>query len=313
MKIARALAVVVLCTFAPACRTDAPANEGPQALSLLGEPLDTPELTPERRAELEELLAEAQAQLAEHPDSEEAVIWVGRRWAYLGEYRKAVEVYTHGLEAHPRSSELLRHRGHRFITLRELDRAVDDLVLAAERSRGQPDEVEPDGAPNASGVPRSTKHGNVFYHLALAHYLRGESAAALEAWQRCRALATNDDMRVAADYWLYLTLRRLGRAEEASRVLAEVGPVMDVTENTDYHRLLLFYKGAIDEADLLGPLEPGGVSHATNWYGYGAWHLFEGRPERARAIFQQIVRDEFWPAFGHIAAEAELARIRAHG
>lgn len=31
-------------------------------------------------------------------------------------------------------------------------------------------------------------------------------------------------------------------------------------------------------------------------------------PDRARAIFQHIVESTTWAAFGHIAAEAELAR-----
>jgi hypothetical protein len=85
---------------------------------------------------------------------------------------------------------LLRHRGHRWITLRELELAVEDLALAAFRCRDLPDAVEPDGAPNALGIPRGTDKTSIFYHLGLAHYLRGEFAAALSAYDECRALSS---------------------------------------------------------------------------------------------------------------------------
>ena len=38
----------------------------------------------------------------------------------------------------------------------------------------KPDEVEPDGAPNARGIPRSTLQSNIWYHLGLAQYLAGD-------------------------------------------------------------------------------------------------------------------------------------------
>ncbi|MHC4711138.1 MAG: hypothetical protein ACYTA3_12145, partial [Planctomycetota bacterium] len=42
--------------------------------------------------------------------------------------------------------------------------------------------------------------------------------------------------------------------------------------------------------------------------GIGAWHLMGGRIEEAYTLFQAIVDGDVWPAFGYIAAEAELAR-----
>jgi hypothetical protein len=50
---------------------------------------------------------------------------------------------------------------------------------------------------------------------------------------------------------------------------------------------------------------------ATLAYGVGNWHLVHGGGDRARGIFEGIVRSGGWPAFGHIAAEAELTRMRA--
>jgi hypothetical protein len=38
-----------------------------------------------------------------------------------------------------------------------------------------------------------------------------------------------------------------------------------------------------------------------------------GRPAEARAVFRQVTAGEQWAAFGHIAAEAELARMEKGG
>ena len=124
----RCLALALLCAACagPAQETalDDPLGgkpAAPQTVSLLREPLYAPNLAPERQAELEANLEAAWKEYLEDPRSEERIIWVGRRLAYLGRYRAAIEVYTRGLELHPQSYRLLRHRGHRHITLRELE------------------------------------------------------------------------------------------------------------------------------------------------------------------------------------------------
>ena len=85
------------------------------------------------------------------------------------------------------------------------------------------DEVEPDGLPNARGVPTSTLKTNVWYHLGLTHYLRGDYQRAASAYRECLRYSTNPDMDVAATHWLYMTLQRLGSADEATAVLARIG------------------------------------------------------------------------------------------
>jgi tetratricopeptide (TPR) repeat protein len=147
---------------------------GAQAISLLGEPLYPPEASDETRAEQQAQLNEALAALAADPEGADALIWAGRRYAYLGDYRKAMEIYTRGIELHPRDARFYRHRGHRHITVREFDGAIADFARATELIRGREDEVEPDGQPNALGIPTSTLHFNIWYHFGLAHYLKGE-------------------------------------------------------------------------------------------------------------------------------------------
>ena len=283
-----------------------------ETTSLLGKPLRPVEIPAERRSRLEEDLAKAQAELARKPDDADAIIWLGRRLAYLGRYREAVDAFSRGAEKHPSDFRLLRHRGHRYVTLRELDKAVADLERASRLIEGVPDQVEPDGAPNDRNVPTSTSHFNVWYHLGLAHYLKGDFEKALGAYRECLKFSQgSDDRLVATSDWLYMTLRRLGRKQEAEKVLVPITGKMNVIENHVYWNRLLMYKGVKKPEDLLDLGGGDGVAVATYGYGVGNWDLVNGRKNRAREAFEQVLRGPQWAAFGYIAAEAELARMNA--
>ena len=62
--------------------------------------------------------------------------------------------------------------------MRRFGDAVRDLSKAWRLAQGTEDAIEPDGAPNELGVPRSSTHSNVLYHLALAQVQKGDSVAA---------------------------------------------------------------------------------------------------------------------------------------
>ena len=303
------LAATTACGAAdqPAAQPAQELDGAVEARSLLGEPLVRPETEGARRDTLEMNLAEARATLDASPDDADAIIWVGRRLAYLGRYQESIEAFTEGIAKHPEDARLYRHRGHRFITVREFDRAIEDLTRAAELVRGQPDEVEPDGAPNEYGIPVSTLQSNIWYHLALAHYLKHDFEAALPAWVEGMEVSDNDDMKVATSDWLYMTYRRLGRDDDAARVLEPITADMRILENTAYHRRLLMYKGEIEPDSLLDIQSADPVQVATYGYGVGNWYLYNGDEERATEVFRRILEGTNWAAFGYIAAEAELA------
>jgi tetratricopeptide (TPR) repeat protein len=290
---------------------EAPDSDRPvEATSLLGEPLQRPDIAGETLATYTANLEAALTDREAAPEDPDAWIWVGRRLAYLGRYREAIETYTEGHERWPEDPRFLRHRGHRKITIRDLAGAEADFAAAWAliRESGAADEVEPDGLPNARGIPVSTLHSNVRYHLALSRYLQGDFEGAAEMWSADVEAAVNADMLVASSYWLWLSLRRLGRDDQAAAVLAAIDPEMDIIENTAYHRLLMLFAGELEESDLLG-VGDDALQNTTAAYGVAAWHLVEGRDERAARIFQAIVDgDGPWAAFGYIAAEAERAR-----
>ena len=283
-----------------ACRT-------PEARSLQGRALHAPVLPESVQAQRSLARDQAETILAVHPGSEDAIIWLGRRTAYLGRYRDAIEIYTTGLAEHPESHRLRRHRGHRYITLRQFEAARQDLQEADRLSTDLPDQIEPDGMPNAQGRPRSTTRGNILYHLGLTRYLSGQFEIASLDFQRCLELARNDDMAVAAAYWMFLSATRAGQTELAKRSLEIAQPEMDLIENHTYHQLLLRFQGGETEPTESSHLDAG-VDEATMGYGVAIHALIQGRQEEAQIQLEELIETTNWAAFGHLAAEADLAR-----
>jgi tetratricopeptide (TPR) repeat protein len=270
------------------------------------------QLPAEQRKVLEANLADAEAAYHQDPRSEDAIIWLGRRQAYLWRYRDAIDTFSKGLAIHPKSYKLYRHRGHRYITVRELENAIADFERAAALIKDVPDEVEPDGAPNRFNKPRSSSHSNIWYHLGLAYYLKGDFTNALRAYQECMKFSNNDDMRVATLDWLYMTYRRLARHGAARQLLDQVTEKMDILENDSYHKRLLMYKGALKPEQLLDTANADDLTIATQGYGVGNWYFVEGNRAKARDIFERVVQGRQWAAFGYIAAEVDLKRMQEH-
>jgi hypothetical protein len=84
---------------------------------------------------------------------------------------------------------------------------------------------------------------------------------------------------------------------------------MEIIENASYHKLLMMYKGAATPESLLGTAP--GLDAVTIGYGVANWHLYNGHKDQAIAVLRDVVEKNpaQWPAFGYIAAEADLARL----
>src|SRR5687768_10644787 len=208
-----------------------------QARSLQTEPLSrfidrpAPPVSAEAAKRMEQQLAEARAAYKAKPNDPDAIIWLGRRLAYPGQFKEAIDVFSEGIRKFPNDARFYRHRGHRYITLRRIDLAIKDFMRAASLIKGKPDELEPDGQPNARNIPTSTLQFNIWYHLGLAYYLKGDYERAFRAYREAEKVSTNADMQVATTHWLYMTLRRMRRENEASKTLAAIRDDLDLIEN----------------------------------------------------------------------------------
>lgn len=274
---------------------------------------DAPDLRmgDETRKEYESNLAKAKADYDSAPDSADAAIWYGRRTAYLGRYKEAIGIYSKAMEKHPDDARLYRHRGHRYLSIRCFDEAIADLEKAASMVKGKSDEIEPDGLPNARNIPTSTLQSNIFYHLGLAYYVRGDYKNALKAYKKCLKVSKNPDMFVATQNWHYLTLMKLGRKKDAEKVLKSVEDGLEIIENDSYYKLLKLYAGKIKPEALLTEIRDSkdGLQNATMGYGIGTYFLIWGEKENAETIYRKILETNQWSSFGYIAAEAELGRV----
>ncbi len=287
---------------------DEPLYHG-EAISFLGDTLQAPVDREEIYHVKDSLLKEANtAYLADSNDLEN-IIWMGRRLAYLHRYKEAIQIFTRGISIHPKASELYRHRGHRYINVRRIDDAIQDLttgiVLLENRSHAQ----EADGIPNELNIPLSNLHFNLFYHLGLAYYMQADYDNAITAFRSCMKYSDNPDLKVATSDWWYLSYMRSGDTLSAAKLLESIHPDMEIIENKNYLNRLLLYKG-VKNSTTFSAIAPNPLENATKNYGLSCWYEINGNPNEASVLRRNILASGFWPAFGYIAAEADSARTK---
>lgn len=270
-----------------------------------------PVLSEAARTSIEEKLATAKSGYELAPNSADALIWYGRRTAYLGLYSEAIEIYTRGMSQHPNDARLYRHRGHRYLSIRCVDKALADFKQAYALTRGKPDEIEPDGMPNAKGIPTSTLQSNIRYHLGLCLYLKGEYKEAARYYKEDLRKAANPDMYVASANWLYLCYRRLGADSKAQKLLKSIEPDMALIENFDYLKILLLHKDGLGATKFKEEIaQPSSLSNTTLTLGLANYYYLNGQKEEAERLFKLITAGNQWASFAYITAEVELGRMK---
>jgi tetratricopeptide (TPR) repeat protein len=278
-------------------------------------PIVAPTLTENTRKDFEQKLAIARMDYEKDSGNADAIIWYGRRTAYLGDYTKAIEIFSKGIKLHPRDARLYRHRGHRYLTIRCFDKAIADFKKATQLTKGKPDEVEPDGLPNAKNIPTSTLQTNSWYHLGICYFLRGQYTKSVKALQHCLVLSKNPDMYVATANWLNIAYRKLGKYKEAIGLFNSIDQKAELIESGDYLKILEMYthKSTEKEIDSYAAMLSANdqtVGSATINFGVGYYALLFGHRQKAVTYFKKALASNQWSSFGYIAAEAELARLK---
>ncbi|MEL7002311.1 MAG: tetratricopeptide repeat protein [Bacteroidota bacterium] len=245
----------------------------PQAISLMGDSL----FAAAPSDNMIEKYNQRKATYEADTTNVDNLIWYGRFAAYKGDYHEAISIYSDGIRRFPEEARLYRHRGHRYISMRKFEEAIQDLEYASQLIQGTENEMEPDGLPNAQNIPVSSNHGNIWYHLGLAYYLSNDMENALRAYKNCLASTQNDDNVVSSTHWIYMILRRMGNVEEANTYLEPITTDLNVIENMAYHKACLFYKGAITLERLTNDIEQGSGGDAMK-YALGNWPTYLQNP-----------------------------------
>src|SRR5690625_4069095 len=264
------------------------------------------------------------------------VILTAKLYSYLNQHQEAVRVLSEGIDRNPDTPHLYRHRGHFLISQRKYEEALPDFERATELLEGKDDEIEyyqaelvPEMERVMLGQPaellneptpindetlaelrdvyKGTLKSSTWYHYGLAHYLLGNFDEAAEIYRKSLEFSVDDDMRVATLDWLYMSLRRAGNDSAAQELLDSIDTDMHINEPS-YFRLMKMYKGELQPEEVLSSGDDKRAI-ATQGYGVGNWHLYNGRPDQARDVFQRVLQAGQFPAFGYLAAEIDLQRL----
>lgn len=273
------------------------------AISLMGEDL----IAPDPSQKLLEQYETHKRKYYQDTTNVDNLIWYARFEAYKANYNEAIEILNNGIRRFPDDPRLYRHKGHRQISIRNFDGAIDDLEKAATLIEGKENEIEPDGMPNPQNIPVSTLHGNIWYHLGLAHYLKNDMNKALESFKNCLESGSNADNIVSSTHWLYMILRRMGKKSEADIYLNAIKKEMEIIENFSYHQICLFYKGELS-LDKLTRDQGAEASNDAISYAVANWHLYNENLLEAKPCFDKLLSKPSWNSFGYIAAEADYIR-----
>ena len=233
------------------------------------------------------VLARAESTLMADTSNVDLLLALGLAQAAVRQYREAITTFTMALRRAPENAVLYRWRGHRYLSVREFERARADL----ER-----------------GLDLDPACYGCLYHLGIARFVTGDFAGAADAFQRGLPLAPNAGETAGSIDWSWMSLMRAGRPAEAQAVLDAHTDSLPV-ENA-YTRRLRLYQGQLDPGLVVTPADTGDVDVATLSYGLGNWYLVAGDTVLAREWFGRAVASGGWPAFGFIAAEADLRRLR---
>ena len=232
-------------------------------------------------------IARAERALAADPANIDRIIALGVAQSGARQFREAIATFSRGLDLAPDHPMLLRWRGHRYLSVRELDRAEADL------SRG----LRLD----------STNYG-ILYHLGIVRFARGNFAGAAELFRRAQPRAPEAGELAGSTDWLWMSLSRAGRHAEAKAMLDRRPDSLPV--NNAYAARLRLYRGLSTPDAVFTAADTSDVQVATLSFGIGNWYLVRGDTARARSWFERSVASGGWPGFGFILSEMELRRLR---
>lgn len=207
-------------------------------------------------------------------------------------YQQAVLDCSLMMEREPFNALLYRVRGHRNLSLSNVELAIADLTMSTRID------------------PAYWKNWDL---LGMAAYYLGDYEKAVHYYNRGLDVTGYDDPYTAPLLnWKYLALCHLGKREEAEtqQLLTHIDPE-DNDPKSIYKNLILLHRGIRSDEDIW-ELTKANEAFMLASLGYGVVmkHYYSGDKAKAKEILDDILaRTEDWYTWGHKACEFDRQRL----
>lgn len=243
-----------------------------------------------------EKLAEIQSRIDKDPENYELWLEKGLHLIYvLDKPKEARDALNQGLYLNPFSADCHHRRGRKYITEGRYKEALADIIMAAR--------IDHD----------NNEH---WYYQGVAAYLSKYYMIAETAFKRATDLMIEQgiDEYVAPIEWLWLTLQKLGKKEEASELVAPITwDTPCIPRSLSYKRRILLYNGTIKPEDFLDredikTRDRPDLYLISELYGLGNYYYIIGEVEKSNELLLEA-RDvpTFHGAFAYQQACNDLA------
>ncbi len=234
-------------------------------------------------------IARARASLSADPRDVKLIIALGVAQSGARQFREAISTFSNGLAIAPKDPMLYRWRGHRYLSVRALDKANTDLT---------------------HGYALDSTNYGILFHLGVLNFVRGDFAKAVTYFTKAQPRAPDGGELTGSTDWLWMSLQRAGRAKDADAMLASHPDSLKAPPGYAYAQRLKLYRGQLTPTTLFSPADTADVQVATLSFGLGNWYLVHGDTVNAKRAFEKSIKSGGWPGFGFIASEAELKRLK---
>lgn len=202
---------------------------------------------PEECAKIEEQLK---------TDPKNYYLWCARA-IVCGDTEKAIESYSQALSIRPFSPHTLYNRARKMMSQGRFSQALSDFVMATTLDK---------------------EDGWKWHFQGVALYFLERYEEAIESFQTAIWAHTriNDPVVPFEVEWMWNCYMKLGRQEEAAKVLEQVTPETPcVDSEKTYKTRILMYKGDMTVAEFLDTIDPADPLEMTNQlYGVANYYYY---------------------------------------
>ncbi|MBI3790181.1 MAG: tetratricopeptide repeat protein [Gemmatimonadetes bacterium] len=226
------------------------------------------------------------------PKNVDKLFALGMAQTSIRQLREAIATFTKAMAIDPKQARLYRQRGHRYISVGEFGKAMADLT---------------------KGAALDSMDYGIWYHLGVANFEAGKFDAAAKAFARGRTMPPSTNEYTGSTDWLWMSLARAGRMDEAKRMVMTLPDTFKIPVNYAYGRRLMLYRGELTPEAVVAGGDTSDVQQATLNFGVGTWYMAQHDTAHARPYFERAVATKGWPAFAYLLSERTLKAIDAKG